>query len=114
MKQLILALHQELTKTRVVQCELTVEGFTEEDYKELYLYLMEVLDPFFKGNFYNWYQEQVLRYYNYKRKTNRTYNFLCTQATTPIEEHTIRERLAVLKFFISRRVQSGYYTKHEE
>lgn len=108
MKDIIEELYQELKGTRIINGELFVEDFEEEDYEEIYFYILGELQPLFKGNYVNWYEKKALSYYRYKQRTNRKDLVYIPQKDKPIEEQSTREQLALLKFFISRRRNGSF------
>lgn len=111
MEEELLQINQSLKGTRIVNGELRIKDFTPEDYETLYFYILEVLKPYFNGNYENWYFKTVKQYVRFKKKTNRTYDFYVSQDNKPIELQTVQEQLAVFKFFIYRRTGSKYPKK---
>lgn len=114
MKELINYLYENLKGTRTVNGKLVVNGFSKEDYIELYDYILESLEPVFEGDYWSWYRRWVKSYVRYRQQTNRLYNFSCTQNEKHFYDHDTQEQLAVLKYYLYRRKGSRYSTKWEE
>ena len=100
------------THTKSGTGELVVRGFeTEEEYEELYFYLLEKLKDFFDGDYYNWYTEQCRRYARFRRSNSARYDKVIPQESLRVEEHTIRQQLAVIRWYIYKRANSARYFK---
>lgn len=107
-------LHQSLKASHVVGGELRIQGFESEDYQELFNVLLEQLAPLttnFHGNFDFWYAAQCKKCHRHKVASRRTYDFYDPMIEIEPEYHTIGQRLALLKWYISRRKWSGYGDK---
>jgi hypothetical protein len=101
-------------KSRVINGELTIPGYTDEDYEGLYFALLEALAPLtnnFGGDFRYWYAVKCRQYHTFKVSNRRTYHFYDPHVEIDPDYHTIRQRLAVLKFYIGRRRWSRYGRK---
>lgn len=105
MKQDFLTLYQQLKgQTHERQGGLHVKGFTsEEEYEDLYYYILEVLSPVIDGDYEYFYNVQARRYYRHKQRKNKTDYFYCPQVEKPFYAQTIREQLALLKWYIYRK-----------
>jgi hypothetical protein len=107
-RETICELYEQLKGTKTVNGELVIEGFDWQDYDQLMNILLQELKPVFKGNFYSWYQRQCVSYYKFRKANARTYDFFCPQVQNPVDTHSIQNQLAVMKFYLYRRANSGY------
>lgn len=105
-KELIADLYEGLKGTREKNGELTITGYQDEDYLELYQYLLDVLKDFFDGDYHSWYNKTTTQYIRFKKANAR--NYLTYPHERNIYEHTVREQLAVIKFFLYRRYYSYF------
>lgn len=102
--------------SRVINGELTIPEYQDEDYQGLYETLIETLAPYanwYNGDFSYWYAVKCKQYHGFKVSNRRTYNFYDPIVEIDPAYHTIRQRLAVLKFFIGRRRWSRFGHKEE-
>ena len=107
MKEICKELYEQLKGTYTYKGQLQIEGFEYEDYETLYEVLLEQLAPFFKGDYYDWYDTVATQYKRYRKATNRRYDVKCPQSDLAVEEQTVREQLALMKFFLYRRAGRG-------
>lgn len=87
--------------SRQVQGELTIEGFDDEAYDELYETLLSIMAPYIGQNYEYWYSRACIQYHRYKERHNTRYDFYDPHLK-PLEQQTIREQLAVLKWKLYR------------
>jgi hypothetical protein len=107
LKELFKELHEELKGTRTVNGELKIEGYTRENYEDLYDYLIEFLQPVFHENYWNWYERTCRSYIRFRKANSKSYDIFIPQVKN-VYEHTLGEQLAVLRFYIYRRTHSNY------
>jgi hypothetical protein len=98
-------------RSRVINGELTIPGFTDEDYEELYYTLLEMLAPYIGNNYEYWYTKWARAYHRQKALSRHTVDFYDPQYEKPVHDQTIREQLATIKFFVTRRTYSRYARK---
>lgn len=101
-------LYESLKGTRVKMGELSIPDFTDENYEDLYYYLLEELSPYMDGNYEYWYMSWAKKYYKEKLRKAHKYEFYCPQVEKDILSQTIREQLATIKYFLQRRAYSRY------
>lgn len=107
-------IYQSLKGTRVKNGELSISDFSDENYEDLYYYLIEELSPYMDGNYEYFYMSWAKRYYKEKKRQAHKYEFYCPQVEKDVSSQTIREQLATLKYFIQRRAVSRYPAKVEK
>lgn len=101
-------------KCRIVDGQFTIKGWEYEDYENLYNELLQILKPFFDGDYYRFYAKWVYKYHNYRKKTNKKLEIYTVQMENPVEQHNVREQLSVLKHFLYRRTHSNFKKTYEE
>lgn len=100
--------------TRIAHGELYVDGFMDEDYEALFFELTKELAPLthdFGGDFMTWYATNCRRYHQYLLNHRRTYGFYDPFVEIAPEDHSLRQRLALLKWVIYRRKYSRHGQK---
>jgi hypothetical protein len=105
-------LYESLKGTRVIQGELWIPDFTDEDYEELYYMLLEELAPAIGTNYEYWYTKTARSYHRYKARGRHTFDFYDPQYEKSVGSQTIREQLATLKYYIQKRAYSRYPLKN--
>jgi hypothetical protein len=104
-------LYESLLGTKCVQGALTVQGFDESMYEELYYTLLEYLAPQIGDDYEFWYTNVSRRYHRYKARGRHTPDFYDPQYEKNVESQTIREQLATIKYYIQKRAYSRYPLK---
>lgn len=94
--------------------ELCIPDFEQEDYEELYYALLGALSPIVGENYWGWYERMVMSYHRHRAANAKFYEFADSLFSTPIDNHTIRMQLVILKYAIGRRFWSGYPSKGED
>jgi hypothetical protein len=107
-------LYESLKGTRAIQGELTVPNFTDENYEDLYYYLLEELKEHIGSNYEYWYTKTARAFHKYKARGRNTFDFYDPQYEKPVESQTIREQLATIKFYCQKRAYSRYPRKDIE
>lgn len=97
--------------SKMVQGELTIPDFTEEDYEDLYYTLLEELSEHIGDNYEFWYTKWARSFHKYKSRYRHTFDFLDPQYEKPVEVQTIREQLSTIKFYLQKRAYSRYPKK---
>lgn len=97
--------------SKMVQGELTIEGFTPDMYEDLYYTILESLEPYIKGNYEEWYTKKARSHHKRKARSRNTFDFYDPQYEKHVWDQTIREQLVVLKFFCQHKVHSKYQPK---
>lgn len=87
----------------LVQGELTIDGFEEHDYEQLYYLILEALAPDIKGNYEYWYNRRRRGYHNFKARNTTTYDFYDPVYEKPLSQQTVREQLGLLKYVCYRK-----------
>lgn len=95
-------LYEEIRDSVIVNSRLCIEDFEEEDYNELYYFLLDELKSKFKGDYFKWYEKKAWSYHKYRVQTNNKSTIYTLQKDLSVEEQTIREQLAVIKFYLKR------------
>lgn len=88
-------------RSRQVQGELTIDGFEDADYEELYEQMLTIMAPYIGHNYDYWYGRACIQYHRYKERHSTRYDFYDPHMR-PLSEQTIREQLAVLKWKLYR------------
>lgn len=97
--------------SRVIRGELTIPDYQDEDYENLYYFLLEALAQHIGQNYEWWYVKWARSYHRQKALSRHTVDFYDPQYEKPVEAQTIREQLATIKFFTTRRTYSRYGAK---
>jgi hypothetical protein len=105
-------LYEVLKSSRILKGDFTFKGWpyeeNAEEYEELFYNILEVLKDEIGDNYYQWYDKIVNRYIKYKINTNKNDSVYIPQKRFINEEHTVRQQLSVLKFYVYRKANSGY------
>lgn len=91
--------------------ELTIEGYTDEDYENLFYVLLEELADHIGDNYEYWYTKWARSFHRQKALSRHTHDFYDPQYEKPLHEQTIREQLCTIKYFLTRRTHSRYGKK---
>lgn len=94
--------------------ELSIPDFENEDYEELYFAILEELTPIIGGNYWGWYERMIHSYYRHRAANAKFYEFSRPHLQIPLDNHTIRMQLVILKYAIGRRYWSAYDTEGEK
>lgn len=110
-REVIAELYESLKgNSRMIQGQLTIEGFNDEDYENLWRLILEELRDaeILTGDYEFFYRKWAGSYYQkFLRDRNSFYGY-CPQYEKPLDGQTIREQLVVLKHFVQRRFYSRY------
>lgn len=104
-------LYESLKGTRVVNGELTIPDFTAENYEELYYLLLEELAGHIGDNYEYWYLKVANWYHSYKKRRQHSADFYDPHISKEVWSQSIREQLAVLKYYLQKRAYSRYPKK---
>lgn len=97
--------------SRSVNGELTISGFSDADYEQLYDYLLEELSEYINGNYEFWYTTWSRRQHRKKARGTTRADFYDPHFEKHVFDQTIREQLVTIKFFLERRSASRYAKK---
>lgn len=98
---------------RVKNHELAMPGFTEVDYEDLLLLIVESVEEHIGPDYYEFLARRA-RQYHRERAKKRTYeDFYDPLVERSPEELTVRQQLAILKHFIGRLKFSRYLGKEK-
>lgn len=94
----------------MIQGQLTIEGFRESDYEELFAEIVGLLQEYdiLVGDYEFFYRKWAGSYYQKFLRDRHSFYGYCPQYEKPLEAQTVREQLVVLKHFIQRRFYSRY------
>jgi hypothetical protein len=80
-----------------------------EEYEELFYSILEVLKDDIGDNYWNWYDRQVNRYCKDKISNNKKNQAVyIPQRRFANVDHTVRQQLTVLKFYVRKKTDSQY------
>lgn len=113
-KSIYYDLYEILKDSRIVQGDYTFKNTSrtddyDEDYQELYYSILEVLKDDIGDNYWIWYDRQVDRYSKSKKNNNKKLgDVYIPQRRFANVDHTIRQQLTVLKFYVRKKTDSQY------
>lgn len=101
-------------KARVINHRLTIDGFSAENYEDLYFLILEALNDHIAHDYDAWYRQTAWSYHRFRGINNHNHDWYDPHISRDPMDQDIREQLCVLRFYLMRRHFSNYSKKCEE